>query len=97
MLSIVGTGAIPVGLAFVLAAFGLGYLTGWGKDHLEDVGGLGTAQRNTGAAVIIAVQNFSAYPDVLVMITLANMLGIIMLLFIAKRLSRNNEVEMETV
>lgn len=93
MLSIVGTGAILVGLAFILAAFGLGYLTGWGKDHLEDVGGLGTAQRNTGAATIIAVQNFSDYPDVLVMITLANMLGIIMLLFIAKRLGRNNSME----
>jgi bile acid:Na+ symporter, BASS family len=38
--------------------------------------------------MIIAVQNFSNYPDVLVMITLANTLGIIMLMFIAKRLSR---------
>lgn len=97
MLSIVGTGAILVGLVFVLAAFGIGYLTGAGKDHLQDVGGLGTAQRNTAAAMIIAVQNFSAYPDVLVMITLANTLGIIMLMFVAKRLSRDNKVEMEPV
>lgn len=95
MLSIVGTGAILVGLAFVLAAFGIGYLTGWGKDHLEDIGGLGTAQRNTAAAVVIAVQNFSAFPDVLVMITLANTLGIIMLLFIARRLSRDNKTNAE--
>ncbi len=42
MLGIVGTGAIFVGLAFVLAAFGIGYLTGAGKDHLQDVGGLGS-------------------------------------------------------
>ena len=97
MLSIVGTGAILVGIAFVLAAFGLGYLTGAGKDHLQDIGGLGTAQRNTGAAMIIAVQNFSGYPDVLVMITLANSLGIVMLMLIARRLSRDNKVEMETV
>jgi BASS family bile acid:Na+ symporter len=46
MTSIIGTGAIFVGLLFVLGAFGRGYLTGAGKDHLEDVGGLGTAQRN---------------------------------------------------
>ena len=97
MIAIVGTGAILVGLAFVAAAFGIGYLAGAGKDHLEDVGGLGTAQRNTAAGVIIATQNFSDHPNVLVMITLANVLGIVMLLFIAKRLSRDHKVRMETV
>ena len=97
MISIVGTGAILVGLLFVAAAFGIGYLAGAGKDHLQDVGGLGTAQRNTAAGMIIAVQNFGSYPDVLVMLTLANTLGIVMLLFIAKVLSRDNKVEMETV
>ena len=97
MIAIVGTGAILVGLVFVLIAFGIGSLTGAGRDHLQDVGGLGTAQRNTAAATIIAVHNFSAYPDVLVMITLANTLGIVMLMFIAKRLTRDNRAEIETV
>ena len=97
MLDIVGTGAILVGLVFVLAAFGVGYLMGAGKDHLEDVGGLATAQRNTAAGMIIAVQDFSNYPDVLVIITLANTLGVVMLMFIAKGLSRDNKIETETV
>ncbi len=97
MLAIVGTGAILVGLAFVAAAFGIGYLAGAGKDHLEDVGGLGTAQRNTAAGMIIAVQNFSSYPDVLVMLTLANTLSLVMLLLIAIRLSRDNKVTTQTV
>ncbi|MFL6229976.1 MAG: bile acid:sodium symporter family protein, partial [Pyrinomonadaceae bacterium] len=83
LLNIIGTGAFLVGLAFVLAAFGLGYLAGWGKDHLEDVGGLGTAQRNTAAGVIVAIQNFKD-PNVFVMLTLANILGIVVLLFVAK-------------
>jgi bile acid:Na+ symporter, BASS family len=96
MIGIVGTGAILVGLVFVAAAFGVGYLAGAGKDHLEDVGGLGTAQRNTAAGIIIAVQNFSD-PNVLVILTLANTLGIVMLLFVAKALSRDNKVETETV
>ncbi|MFL6335073.1 MAG: bile acid:sodium symporter family protein [Pyrinomonadaceae bacterium] len=96
MLQIVGSGAILVGLAFVAAAFGLGYLAGTGEDHLQDVGGLGTAQRNTAAGIIIAVQNFPD-PNVLVMLTLANMLGIVMLLFVAKALSRDNKVKLETV
>lgn len=91
LLDIIGKGAFLVGLAFVGAAFGLGYLAGWGKDHLEDIGGLGTAQRNTAAGVIIALENFSN-PNVLVMLTLANMLGIVMLLLIAKMLSRDNRV-----
>jgi BASS family bile acid:Na+ symporter len=97
MIAIVGTGAILVGLAFVAAAFGIGYLAGAGKDHLQDVGGLGTAQRNTAAGVIIATQNFSDHPNVLVMITLANTLGIVMLLLIAKRLSRDHKITTQTV
>jgi BASS family bile acid:Na+ symporter len=96
LLKIIGTGAFLVGLLFVAAAFGLGYLAGWGKDHLEDIGGLGTAQRNTAAGVIIAIQNFKD-PNVFVMLTLANILGIVMLLFLAKALSRDNKVKIETV
>jgi BASS family bile acid:Na+ symporter len=96
LLNIIGTGAFLVGLAFVAAAFGIGYLAGAGKDHLEDIGGLGTAQRNTAAGVIIAIQNFKD-PNVFVMLTLANMLGIVMLMFIAKALSRDNRVKVEVV
>jgi len=92
MLAIIGTGAILVGLLYLLVAFVTGYLMGAGKDHLQNVGGLATAQRNTAAAMIIAVQNFSNYPDVLVIITIVNTLGIVMLTFIAKRLSRTSKV-----
>ena len=81
---------------FVAAAFGLGYLAGFGKDHLEDVGGLGTAQRNTAAGVIIAIQNFSD-PNVFVMLTLANILGIVMLMILARFLSRDNKVKLATL
>jgi len=96
LLQIIGTGAFLVGLLFVAAAFGLGYLAGFGKDHLEDVGGLGTAQRNTAAGVIIAIQNFSD-PNVFVMLTLANILGIVMLLILARFLSRDNKVKLKTL
>ena len=96
LLNIIGSGAFLVGLLFVAAAFGLGYLAGAGKDHLEDVGGLGTAQRNTAAGVIVAIQNFPD-PNVFVMLTLANILGIVMLLFIAKALSRDNKIKLEAV
>jgi len=96
LIKIIGTGAFLIGLLFVAAAFGFGYLAGWGKDHLEDIGGLGTAQRNTAAGVIVAIQNFKD-PNVFVMLTLANVLGIVMLMFIARALSRDNKVKVQTV
>jgi len=46
--------------------------------------------------VIVAIQNFPD-PNVFVMLTLANILGIVMLLFIARALSRDNKLKIETV
>jgi len=96
MANIIGTGAVLFGLVFVGLAFGIGYLAGAGHDHLEDVGGLGTAQRNMAAGVIVAIGSF---PDrnVFVMLTFANILGIVMLLFIARALSRDNKLKIEVV
>jgi BASS family bile acid:Na+ symporter len=90
-----GQGAILIGVAFILGAFGIGYLLGGlsRKDHLQDVAALGTAQKNTAASMIIAAQNFGDNPQVLVIITLANSLGIAMLLVIAKFLSKDNKIK----
>lgn len=85
----IGGGAILIALVTIAAAFGFGYLAGCGRDHLEDVGGLGTAQRNTAAGLIIATQNFDD-PGVLVMLTVANAMGIVLLLFLAKTLRHDN-------
>ncbi|WP_242917201.1 bile acid:sodium symporter family protein [Pontibacter liquoris] len=92
---LLGQGAILLGVAFILGAFGIGYLLGGrhDKDHLQDIGALGTAQRNTAASMIIAAQNFSDHPEVLVVITLANTLGIALLLVIARFLSKDNKVK----
>ena len=96
---ILGQGAILIGIAFIMGAFGIGYLLGGGhddKDHLQDIGALGTAQRNTAASMIIAAQNFNDHPEVLVIITIANTLGIAMLLGIARFLSKDNKVGIYT-
>ena len=96
MSEVFGTGAIIASLGFIAAAFGTGYVMGGEKDHLQDVGGLGTAQRNTAACMIIATQNFED-PKVFIIITLANTLGIVMLLLIAVAISRDNKVHTEMV
>ena len=93
---IIASGTLPAALVFVLAAFGLGYVAGRGKDHLEDIGALGTAQRNTAAGLIVAMQNFSD-PNVLVVLTLANTVGLVALIFLARLLSRDNPAHVATV
>lgn len=87
--NILGTGVLLAGLVFIAGAFVIGYLSGHGIDHLEDVSGLGTAQRNTAAAMTVASQNFTD-PTVLVVITLVSTAGIVMLLAIARVLRRDN-------
>jgi BASS family bile acid:Na+ symporter len=94
--AIVASGALLAALAFVLAAFGLGYVAGLGKDHLEDIGALGTAQRNTAAGLIVTMQNFDD-PRVLVVLTLANTVGLVLLMFLARLLSRDNPAHVATV
>ena len=89
MLPIVRSGALVLGLLFILGAFGLGYLAGWGNDVREDIGGLASAQRNTAAAMLIAASSFTD-PSVFVLITLLNTLGIVMLIGIAKLLKGDN-------
>jgi bile acid:Na+ symporter, BASS family len=96
MIGIAGTGAILVGLVFVLGAFAIGYILGGAHDHLQDIGGLATAQRNTAAGLIIASQDFTN-PNVLVVMALVSTLGIVLLLVIARALSRGNPASIAPV
>ena len=95
MLEVIGTGAILLLLLFIVAALGAGFWAGSGQDHYEDVGALGTAQRNTAAGLVIATQNFTD-PNVLVMMTLANTVGIVLLIVVARRLRLDNATRAET-
>lgn len=81
--------AIAVGVVVLALALLLGWMMGDGHDHPQDVGGLGTAQRGTAAAMIVAQANFED-PRVLVVITLVNTLGIVLLIAAAKVMSSDN-------
>ncbi|WP_234450992.1 hypothetical protein [Paracoccus sp. MC1862] len=91
VMGMVGEGAMLMGLVFIAAMFGIGYLAGGrsDRDDLEDVSALGSGWRNTAATMIIAVQNFGAAPEVLAIITMVNTLGIILLPALARVLSRD--------
>lgn len=88
--------AILTGLVVIVVALLVGYAMGGGLVDLNEVGGLATAQRNTAAAMIVAAQNFSD-PRVVVVVTLVNGFGILILLGAAKTMSRDTYLLIEPI
>lgn len=84
--------AILAGTIVLLLSLFLGWAMGDGRGNLQDVGALGTAQRGTAPAMIIAQGNFDD-PGVLMIITLVNLVGVVILIGAAKAMSRDNKVE----
>jgi BASS family bile acid:Na+ symporter len=91
LVGVIGTGAIIAILVFLLVAFVLGYFLGGSDRGIRSVLGLGTAQRNLAAAMVVAGQNFSDDPNVLVMILVAALLGLVLLMVIGGELGRRGE------
>ncbi len=79
ILALVGTGGILAGVLLIVIAFVLGYLLGEGDAGVKRVTGLGTAQRNIAAALVVAVQNFDD-PNVLVMVIVVGLIGLVILM-----------------
>ena len=91
ILDIIGTGGFIAILLFLAGAFILGYF-GAGRDAgVRSVLGLGTAQRNLSAAMVVAGQNFPSDPDVLTFIIVAGIVGLLVLMPLAGELGRRSE------
>ena len=95
IIATIGSGGILAVLIFLGGALGIGLLLG-GKDaSMRSVMGLGTAQRNLAAAMLVAAQNFSDDPNVLVMVMLVAILGLVLLMVVGgemgKRVSADSE------
>jgi len=86
LIEIVRTGAVIAGVLLVLGAFAVGYLLS--RRERCAVLGLGTAQRNVAAAMVLASQDFKD-PDVLVMVAASTLAGLFVLFPIAWLLSRH--------
>jgi predicted Na+-dependent transporter len=83
-----GSGGILALLLFLALAFLFGYLLG-GKDaSIRSVSGLGTAQRNLSAALVIATANFAGDQDVIVMVLVLGLVDLTTLLITARFLGR---------
>lgn len=90
--AVFGTGALVASLMFVTAAFLIGYLLGGPSKNTRSVLGMGTAIRNSSAAFVVAVTNFSSEYDVMAMIIVVYMLSIILMFIISSTMGRGSKV-----
>jgi len=90
-ITVFGTGALMASLIFVLAAFLIGYLLGGPSRSTKSVLGMGTAIRNSSAAFVVAVTNFSSEYDVMAMIIVVYMLSIIAMLMVSSGMGRRSK------
>ncbi len=90
IIALVGTGGIVALLAFIVGSLAIGYLLGGSDPSIRSVTGLGTAQRNVAAAILVSAQSFGGtmtLPFVLV----AAILLLLVLLPVSKRFAAGSE------
>ena len=90
IISAVGTGGILAALVVLIGAFAVGFLTGGRPAEQRAVLGLGTAQRNLSAAIVVAAQNFGDDAEVITMVMLVGVIGLIVLFAAAGELGRRS-------
>ena len=98
--ALIGYGGLIAIIIFVLAAFGIGYLFGGNDAGMRGVLAFGTAQRGLAVALVLPVLNLllhsvnpgsSVYdPTILIMILTLGIAGLIMLVFLGKKLAKKS-------
>lgn len=92
LLGLLGTGAVLAALLFIVLTLVLGYTLGGPDRDTRVATGLGTAQRNISAAMLITVQNF-AEPKVLIMVLAGAALMLVVNSLVAAELGKRVEVQ----
>ncbi|WP_429425247.1 bile acid:sodium symporter family protein [Nocardia sp. GAS34] len=87
VLSVFGTFGILAAVVYTVTCTGIGWFVGGPGAGTRGVLALGTAQRNTAAAFVVAGQNFHD-PKVVVMITVVLIVDFLLLLPLARLLAR---------
>ena len=88
VLSLFGTRAILAGLLFIALGYAVGWALGGPGSDTRPVLGLGTAQRNIAAGLVVGSQSFSN-PRVVVMVVVVAMVSLLILLPLSRLLARN--------
>ena len=87
LISVIGTGAILALLIFIILSFVVGYFLGGPDKNTKPVLGLGTAQRNVSAALVVGAQNFND-PDVITMLIVGALLMLVVLMLTGGELGK---------
>jgi BASS family bile acid:Na+ symporter len=90
IISLIGSMGILALLLFIVGSLLIGMLLGGSEPGVRSVMGLGTAQRNVSAAILVSAQNFSG-TDTLSFVLVAAILLLLVLLPVAKRLGARAE------
>jgi bile acid:Na+ symporter, BASS family len=88
VLSVFGTRGILAGLLFIAVGYGVGWLLGGPAADTRPVLGLGTAQRNIAAALVVGSQSFSD-PKVVVMVVVVAMVSLLILMPLSRLLAKS--------
>jgi BASS family bile acid:Na+ symporter len=86
VLSVFGTRAILAGLLFIALGYAVGWALGGPAADTRPVLGLGTAQRNIAAALVVGGQSFSN-PSVVVMVVVVAIVSLLILLPMSRLLA----------
>ena len=92
VLTILGTFGIVGAVLFTAICFGIGWMLGGPGADTRGVLSLGTAQRNTAAALVVAGQNFTD-ARVVVMITVVMIVSFVMLMPLARVVARRQPAD----
>ena len=87
VLSVFGTRAILAGMLFIAFGYAVGWALGGPAADTRPVLGLGTAQRNIAAALVVGGQSFSN-PGVVVMVVVVAIVSLLILLPMSRLLAR---------
>jgi BASS family bile acid:Na+ symporter len=92
LIGTIGSGAIIAALLFLVPALVIGYVLGGPGGDTRSVLGLGTAQRNLSAAMVVATGNFTD-PGVLTMILVVGIIGLVVLMLAGGELGKRVPAE----
>ena len=85
--AVFGTGGILAGIVFLAVGVAAGWVLGGRAPGTRSVLGLGTAQRNIAAALVVANQSFED-PNVVVMVIVVAIIGLVVLMPLARALGQ---------
>ena len=89
IVDLVGTGGLLAAVVFLVVALGLGYVLGGSDPATRSVLGLGTAQRNLSAALVVGAQNFSS--EALTYVIVIALIGLAILMPVGGELGKQAE------